>query len=872
MRIIKGMQQDKKLNKLADTIQRPAYIITENKEYVEDLFLQHSQYLFNVEILTLREYVNKILIDHQEFARHIISLPHLVYMIRNILVHHKFNTIQFSSNPYEMILEIISTLRKVHKNHISLDISYNDTLLNEKCQDLHLIDSLIKEGNGYWTLEEMVDDLIDDSLHTPLYVISDDYPYNNASILFNKIDQHVPVTLLKLEETEEEMDDYEEIITHHLFDNTEVKTVNEGRLIIGGHPMQECMKVACDIKMRIVNEHLHLEDFMIITNQSKYSDYLASVFEDLELPHMIKHVEDRHYDKDYLLMSKALLECKGHTFKEIITYLNQLNLTKPVKTMLEDFMSDEKITPKEFDLFLQTIIPSTATQSDAGILVSSLSNGLTASKKHIYLMGINESFLPKVISDSGLLMEEDYKQFDPHPQLLDEQLQSHYKQIIQVLLNPALSYTFSYSKKDMNANELIPSILMSRLEKIFHLELQQVPLGLLKNDLYLNHSRIENDPINDFIDHYKFTKNQPETIIDTKRLGKGVSISRLETYNKCPFSYYIKYGLKINEKKDDSLQPNELGSLCHYLMETCLEDERLVDEQAAHYIEENLMDKYENHPVNQYFINTLVEDMKMTIFIIRDQLALGSYTPIAKEKEISGSIGEVPFSGIIDRVDEFSTLFNKYVRIIDYKSSAKDIDLDLAIQGFNIQMLVYLDMLCIQEKKARAGMLYFNMKRRVLKRDKGFKTGISDTDALKQYRMSGYMIDGDSSGSSIKALGNSPELIAPIRIKKSGEYYKGAHIIDCIEMDFIMKKIRRHISKLYQDIQKGNISIFPTLLEDAQPSNDFKVYPCNYCPYKSVCLFDVFENENRIIKKKFTTTIGGEIAEWLNTIKNNKQQ
>lgn len=871
MRIIKGLRQAKKIEALASSIQGPAYIITENKEYVEDIFLQQSSCLFDIEIMTLREYANKMLINQKEFTRHIISRPHLVYMIRNILAHHQFNTIQFSSNPYEMILEIISTLRKVHKNNVSLDISYEDTLLNKKCQDLHLIDSLVKEANGYWTIEEMIDDLIDDSLHTPLYVISDDYPYNNASTLFNKIDQYVPVTLLKLEETEEEMNDYEEIITHHLFDNTKVKTVNKGRLIIGGHPMQECMKVACDIKMHIVNEQLHFEDFLVITNQSSYLDYLSSAFETLELPHMIRQITDHHYDKDYLLMSRALSECKGRTFKEIIIYLNELDISSTTRKMLEDFMSDEKITPKEFDLFLQAIIPDTVFKNTTGILVTSLYDGLISSKKHIYLMGINETFLPKIISDSGLLIEEDYKQFMTHPPLLDEQLQTHYKQIIQVLLNPALSYTFSYSKKDMTGNELIPSILISRLEKIFDLELQQVPLGLLKNDLYLNHSRIENDPINQFIDQYKSTKNQPENIIDVQRLGKGVSISRLETYNKCPFSYYIKYGLKINEKKDDSLQPNELGSLCHYLMETCLEDDSLIEKQAIHYIEENLLDKYLDHPVNQYFINSLVNDMKMIIKINQDQLALGEYVPIAKEEKISGSIGEVPFSGIIDRVDEYAGLFSKYIRIVDYKSSSKDIDLDLAMQGFNIQMLVYLEMLSKQARKNRAGMLYFNMKRRVLKRDKGFNTKISDAEVLKQYRMSGYMID-DMTGTAVKALGSSPELVTPIRVKKSGEYYKGTPIIDNAELNFVMKNIKKHISKLYQDIQKGDISIFPTLSEDAQPANDFKVYPCNYCPYKPVCLFDVFENENRIIKKKITTTLGGEIAEWLNTIKNNKPQ
>lgn len=851
MQIIKGMRLNKKLNELADTLQGPAYIITENTEYVEDLFLNKYSCLFDIEVLTLKQYVDKILISHKQFARHIYSQADLVFIMRHILSCHTFNTIQFSSNSYEMILELISTLKKIHRNNITLEQFFEDTLLSKKCEDLYTINSLI--AGGYWTIEEMVEDLIDDSLKTPLYIMSDDYPHIASKELFNKIDNYVPVTLLEMTETDEVLSEYEDTIIHHLFDNIDVHEVAKGRVMSGGHPMQECMKIACDIKSRIVNEQLQYEDFMIITNQTSYSDYLTICFDELNIPATLSKNETCHYNSDYRKMSRSLSKCKGHTFKEIIQFLQKQDISASMIKTLAAYQCDDEISPEEFDLFLQCIIPGNRVTNKTGVIVTSLEKGLTASPKHIYLTGINETFLPLEISDKGFLMEEDYKQFNPHPLLLDEQLQVHYKRIIQVLLNPYLSYTFSYSKKNMAANELIPSILMSRIDDIFKLEHINPSLNLIKNNLYLNQSRIDNDPINRLIDHYKMTSNQPEFIKDTQKLGKGVSVSRLETYNKCPFSYYIKYGLKINEKREDTLQSSELGSLCHYLMEKCLDDVSLVDEEAKHYIEENLKEKYDDHPMNQYFINNLIEDMKMTIKIIQKQLKYGKYVPVAKEKEISGEIGGVPFSGIIDRVDEFENM----VRIVDYKSSKKEIDFNLAIQGFNIQMLVYLDMLCEQENKDRAGMLYFNMKKRMLAReDDSWGTSIQ-REILKEYRMEGYMVD-DGSTKSVKALGDFPDLVTPIRVKKSGEYYNGAKVISPDDLDSIMKYVENHISELYKKIHDGLIPIHPTLMEGAQPSNDFKVYPCNYCPYKSVCLFDVFENENRIIAKDMYKKLKGD--------------
>lgn len=89
----------------------------------------------------------------------------------------------------------------------------------------------------------------------------------------------------------------------------------------GGHPMQECMKIACDIKSRIVNEQLQYEDFMIITNQASYSDYLTVCFDELNIPATLSQNVACHYNSDYRKMSRSLSECIGHTFKEIIQFL-----------------------------------------------------------------------------------------------------------------------------------------------------------------------------------------------------------------------------------------------------------------------------------------------------------------------------------------------------------------------------------------------------------------------------------------------------------------------------------------------------------------------------------------------------------------------
>lgn len=59
------------------------------------------------------------------------------------------------------------------------------------------------------------------------------------------------------------------------------------------------------------------------------------------------------------------------------------------------------------------------------------------------------------------------------------------------------------------------------------------------------------------------------------------------------------------------------------------------------------------------------------------------------KKEFMIRFKDIELKGFIDRVD----LYQNYLKVIDYKSSNKELNLELARLGFNMQMLIYLEML-----------------------------------------------------------------------------------------------------------------------------------------------------------------------------------
>ena len=63
-----------------------------------------------------------------------------------------------------------------------------------------------------------------------------------------------------------------------------------------------------------------------------------------------------------------------------------------------------------------------------------------------------------------------------------------------------------------------------------------------------------------------------------------MSVSQIETYNKCPFLYFIQYSLGIYPLKEDKLMSNELGSLVHYVLSINIKQNRNIGQLVDYYI------------------------------------------------------------------------------------------------------------------------------------------------------------------------------------------------------------------------------------------------------------------------------------------------
>lgn len=349
----------------------------------------------------------------------------------------------------------------------------------------------------------------------------------------------------------------------------------------------------------------------------------------------------------------------------------------------------------------------------------------------------------------------------------------------------------------------------------------------------------------------------------------NTSVSRLEKYRSCPFSYYLQYGLKIKEKEEAKIRTFDTGSFMHETIDEFFETvkhqglklpELALEEERIFEIVSEIIDKNLKLTKNQIFTLTakykvLVKRLKRIVskalkYIIQTLIysdfniegteiefgTKGKYKPIILNLE-NGK--KVEISGKIDRLDTAESEDGKYLRIIDYKSSAKNIDLNEVYAGLQIQLLTYADAICKEEDIMPAGIFYFSLLEQMIKADKKISDEEIEDMIKKNFRMKGLILaDVKIIKMNDNTLTSGSSKMVPAAITTSGSVNeKWTNGVDKEEFKVLQDYIDITIKQIAKEIFSGKI--------DIKPYNKKGKTPCEYCEYKTICGFNPRINGNK---------------------------
>lgn len=340
--------------------------------------------------------------------------------------------------------------------------------------------------------------------------------------------------------------------------------------------------------------------------------------------------------------------------------------------------------------------------------------------------------------------------------------------------------------------------------------------------------------------------------------GKNINISasKIETYHKCAFSYFCRYGLKAMPRKPAELDPMQKGNVIHHVLEKLLSEyshknlsemdsDNLLEIISA-YMEEYLNEFLDASGRSERFIylynrlaltirdvaGRLIREFSRSDFRPVDfELKIGSDGEVAPY-ELNSSDGKIIISGAIDRVDAAEINGRKFLRIVDYKSSGKDFRLSDVTQGLNMQMFVYLFTLWQNGKEkygdfTPAGVLYYpaNSPLIAVERTDSAET-IADAKQ-KKTKMDGIVLDNFT---VVEAMDKEISgLFIPVKLDKNGNI--SGSLISLKQLEKLREKADKVLIRMADSLHQGIIDASPV-----HGANYEKV--CEYCDYKAVCGYE----------------------------------
>ncbi len=516
----------------------------------------------------------------------------------------------------------------------------------------------------------------------------------------------------------------------------------------------------------------------------------------------------------------------------------------------------------------------------------------TGDVKHLFLIGFNEGSFPKADAHDSIFSEYERQVLCRHDDRFnsnsqEQLLQNELFHLLIAVSTPSESLHLLYHNASSDSSEARVSFFASMLD--LHVEIKteefdpSTALPVSKREIadWLIINSSEND-FERVISEAKMTDDEFARELEKKLKGKNFSSdnlsfasppkiyekginmtqSRLDTYARCPFSFFSNYMLGLRGHKKVEFRAAEMGSLVHKVLEDVLStlavEKKKISEADAEYVRQLAVKSSEDYLAKtapevsstsrrfKYLTERLTSFVVYIIENMREEFENSEFSPILFEENMKED-GVIPpyeielengsklvFYGCVDRVDMYEEGGVKYLRVVDYKTKigGKVFDLNDVINGINLQLLVYLFAAWGDdenaEKIAPAGIMYMPASRPEVTLNSQSETEREKETRDGSMKRSGLFLFDEK---ILEAMEKGIEgRVLPIKRKKEGGY-SGESVLATLEQ---FGKLKRYTNKVFVNLasklQKGEIS--------ASPLTSSSLDPCAWCDFKPLCRYD----------------------------------
>lgn len=593
-----------------------------------------------------------------------------------------------------------------------------------------------------------------------------------------------------------------------------------------------------------------------------------------------------------VIMSKLIKENKDYEALEIkrlwSCLIDILDSTSEALGESEVSVSDVK---KIIKSLIGRINYSVPPQTLDSVTAASARTARLSSPKIVIIMGANDGSFPSTVNTSGILSEnEKQKLFETGIELsrpISDLIAAERLVVYKALSAASEKVYITYSLSDPTGQSKYPATIIDEITTLFNSKSLIITEAQIKPDYYAvtmksafyhymqdkkeNSSSIasikkllmsDSEYKRKLIyilsrsgERKKYTLNK-NTIEELKSFSPFyVSSSSFEKYNKCHFQYFCDQLLNLHKCQKIDMDVSSTGSIIHScfynIISSRQKDEfvRMSFDEIAKEInactykfrDEKMGGEFAKTPRFELIFQKLSERLGKIFVHAQQELMASSFEPkvfevdLRKEKNFSplelefGTNKKLSFGGIIDRADVCTINDKKYLRIVDYKSSAKKIDSVNLANGINMQMLLYLFSITENGNTFSdympAGVLYSPIDINKIEIDKK-RSEIENTSCIDSSLKSAGLVLSDINVLEAMEHNISGKYI-PVKLDKTNNIDKNSSCITDDGFTKLKEYAYKKLTDMAESVYDGDA--------DANPLLNDKKMPCQYCEYTNIC-------------------------------------
>ena len=628
----------------------------------------------------------------------------------------------------------------------------------------------------------------------------------------------------------------------------------------------------------------------------KASEYVRALYE-----FIVKNDCSRRLSEYRDMFEERGLLSESREYAQVYRYVCEL------LEQIDSLIGEEIMDPSEFlkmlEAGLSEIEIGTIPASVDRVIIGDMERTRLKPVRYLFFLGLNDGWVPKDTGRGGIISDGDREflsgqeiELSPSPR---QQAYIDRFYLYTNLTKPSEKLCLSYVCMNNQLEAIAPSYMLKHIRSLFPLlkedaygdgserepgsmrEVQRRYCDLLREyaagrmdekeerELERLYPIVADDA--EFADRMlsaaflRYENSPLENKITALLYGSRLiaSVNRMETYAKCAYAYFLRYGLRLKERETYGIKAADLGNIYHGVLETfigLLKDRGLnwfdFDDETAKQLIDEAVDKesvrytdalmFESES-NRYIAGRMKKVMLRTVQTIAYQLKKGSFRPLEYEYEFErrmhGEQADIRLNGRIDRIDTADSGDSMLIKIVDYKSGANEFSLLHFYQGIQLQMVVYMNSVREELGKANPGkkiipaaMLYYHIDDPMIKAEPGYDDEKIRQKIMEELRSRGVIDESDEVLHSLDVSDPANYDVVKVNRKKEGGIGSHSDVVSREDMEIISRYADHKLLMLADRMVSGDIAVDPKEIGNGAASS--RKDSCTYCEYAGVCGFD----------------------------------